>query len=132
MCFEGAGDSPCPVTKEGEHEIDQLTIITKSNDFMDELYDAIVQYPKSEKYALGADTKNSFLCFYRLIIAAAKKYFKKTTLHDADVELFVLKHFIRMAYDRHYISIKRYARLCAYLEEIGKMLGGWIKSVKKK
>ena len=44
---------------------------------MDEIYDAIVQYPKSEKFALGADTKNSFMRFYRLIIAASKKYYKK-------------------------------------------------------
>lgn len=99
---------------------------------MDEIYDAIVQYPKSEKFALGADTKNSFMHFYRLIIAASKKYYKKTTLHDADVELFVLKHFIRMGFERHYMSIKRYERLCAYIEEIGKMLGGWIKAAEKR
>ena len=99
---------------------------------MDELYDAVVQYPKSEKFALGAATKNSFLPFYRLIIAAAKKYYKKTTLHDADVELFVLKHFIRMGFERRYMTMKRYERLSGYLEEIGRMLGGWIKATEKK
>lgn len=99
---------------------------------MDELYDAVVQYPKSEKFALGADTKNSFMRFYRLIIAAAKKYYKKTTLHDADVELFVLKHFIRMGFERRYMTMKRYEMLSGYLEEIGRMLGGWIKATEKK
>lgn len=108
-----------------------LTIVTKTNDLLDEIYDALAQYPKSEKFALGADTKQAGLTFYRLIITAAKKYFKKTTLKDADVELFVLKNFIRMGHSRRYMNTKRYERLSRAIEEVGRMLGGWIKATEK-
>ena len=108
-----------------------LTIVTKTNDLLDELYDALAQYPKSEKFALGADTKQAGLTFYRLIITAAKKYFKKTTLKDADVELFVLKNFIRMGHSRRYMNTKRYERVSRAIEEVGRMLGGWIKATEK-
>ena len=111
--------------------IDKLTIIQKTEDLADEIYDAIMQYPKSEKYALGAETKNSLNHFYRLVITAAKKYYKKTTLHDADIELFVLKHFLRMGFERRYMTVKRYERMCRYIEEIGRMLGGWIKAAEQ-
>ena len=116
---------------EGLRRINKLSIITKTNDLLDELYDAIAQYPKSEKFALGADTKQAGLNFYRLIITAAKKYYKKTTLKDADVELFVLKNFIRMAHSRKYMNTKRYERLSRAVEEVGRMLGGWIQSTDK-
>ncbi len=109
----------------------KLTIITKTNDLLDEIYDAIAQYPKSEKFALGADTKQTGLNFYRLIITAAKKYYKKTTLRDADVELFVLKNFIRMGHNRRYMNTKRYERLSRAIEEVGRMLGGWIQTTEK-
>ena len=110
---------------------DKLTIITKTNYLLDELYDAIAQYPKSEKFALGADTKQAGLNFYRLIITAAKKYYKKTTLKDADVELVVLKNFIRMGHSRRYMNTNRYERLSRAIEEVGRMLGGWIISTDK-
>ena len=90
-----------------------------------------MQYPKYEKYALGTETKNSFNRFYRLLITAAKRYYKKTTLHDADVELMILKHFLRMGFERRYTTIKRYERMSRYIEEIGRMLGGWIKATEQ-
>ena len=64
----------------------KLTIITKTNDLLDELYDAIAQYPKSEKFALGADTKQTGLNFYRLIITAAKELYdsRHPDRHSAD------------------------------------------------
>ncbi len=98
---------------------------------MDEIFDAITQYPKSEKYSLGTDTKNSALAFYRLIITAAKKYYKKTTLKDADVELCTLKYFIRRGHNHRFMSTKRYERISRAIEEVGRMLGGWINSTNK-
>ena len=110
---------------------DKLTIVTKTNFLLDEIYDAIQQYPKSEKYLLGADTKQAGLTFYRLIVTAVKKYYKKTTLRDADVELLELKNFIRMGHSRRYMNTRRYERLSRAIEEVGRMLGGWIQSMEK-
>lgn len=108
--------------------MDKLTIITKINDMMDDLWQGIDQYPRREKFALGQDTKNAFLELDKLIVSAVKKYYKKTTLQQADVALFVLKQFIRIGYKRGYLSTKRYERLSRNVAEIGCMIGGWIKS----
>ena len=72
------------------------------------------------------------LALQRLIITAFKRYHKKTTLTDMDIELTMLKRMIRTAKDMRYLDTKKYKIWSEKLIEIGKMLGGWVKSVKMK
>lgn len=87
-------------------KIEKLPILTKSADFMDEIYDAIVQYPGAGGFALGADTKSRLYAVLPADCAASKKYYKKTTLHDADVELLSLETFYPHGLRRRYMSIE--------------------------
>lgn len=91
------------------------------------------QFPKSEKYALASDIKKSMYNLLKLIVETNKKYYKKTTLQQIDVELEVLRTFIRLAADPNlrYIHLNKYENWAKLLNEIGKMLGGWIKSAKQ-
>ena len=91
------------------------------------------QFPKSEKYALASDIKQSMYTLLRLIIAANKRYYKKTTLQEIDVELDTLRTLIRLSADSElrYLTLKKYENWSRMLNEIGKMLGGWIKAIKQ-
>lgn len=93
-------------------------------------YQAIHHFPKHEKHVLGAEIRLSMLKMQRLIITAYKRYHKKTTLTDLDIELVVLNKQIRLAKDLRYLDIKKYQIWATKLVEIGKMIGGWIKSAK--
>ena len=88
------------------------------------------QFPKSEKYGLANDIKAAMYNLLRLIITANKRYHKKTTLQEIDVELDTIRVFIRLASDKDnkYLPMKKYENWSKMLNEIGKMLGGWIKS----
>ena len=57
------------------------------------------QYPKAEKYALAADTKAAAYELLRLLVTANKRYHKKTTMQDADIQLDILRHLIRLGKD---------------------------------
>ena len=57
---------------------------------------------------------------------------KRATLYEADIELYHLKHLIRLSFELKYISPKGYEVSCNFLTEIGKMLGAWIKTLKEK
>jgi four helix bundle protein len=92
-------------------------------------YQSIKQFPKHETHVLGAEIRQSMLQMQRLIITAMKRYHKKTTLTDLDIELAVLKRRVRLAKDLRYVDIKRYQLWIVQIVEIGKMLGGWIKSL---
>ena len=67
-----------------------------------------------------------------------KKYYKKTTLQELDIELDVLRHFIRLAQDKRYygqniappLSFKKYENWSKLLNEIGRIIGGYMKHVK--
>ena len=95
-------------------------------------YIAIRQFPKSEKHCLGAEIRNTMWGLQRLVITAIKRFHKKTTLTDMDVELSLLKRQVRTAKDLRFIDLKKYEVWVRMIVEIGKMLGGWIKSIQTK
>ena len=97
---------------------------------MDYAYISLQQFPKSEKFALAGEIKTVMANLLRLIIRANKKYYKKTTLQDMDIELQTLKTYIRLSKDLGFLPFKKYEIWSRKLDEIGKMLGGWIKSQK--
>ncbi|WP_373712143.1 diversity-generating retroelement protein Avd [Jeotgalibaca porci] len=110
------------------------------NDFkiLQKVYDMILygnqclkQFPKAEKYAMAADIRQSMYRLLRLVIEANKKYHKKTTAQQMDVELEILRTFIRLAADKNlkYLPLNKYENWAKMLNEIGRMLGGWIKSM---
>ena len=109
----------------------ELKIKQKVFDMMLYAYPALAQFPKSEKFSLVADMKRCMNNLLEYIIEADKKYYKKTTLQMIDVELEKLKTYVRLSHKLGFLPMKKYEYWSGLLVEIGKMLGGWIKSVKK-
>ena len=121
-----------PETDEGVDQRNGLIILQKTKELMQYLYTSWVKYPKSEKPGFVADYKKILLEFLKYIITAQKKYYKKTTLQDADIQLELLRLFNDLSYDLKFIDEKRYLLISDRLCEIGRLLGGWIKSQKEK
>jgi len=89
---------------------------------------ALEQYPRKSKQSL---VRNIDLCMQqmlRLTIAGQKKYYKKTTLQELDIENATLQSFIRLSHRRGFLPIKKYKHWSSLVDEIGRMVGGWIKS----
>lgn len=113
--------------------MEDLKILQKTYDMI--IYGNIClrQFPKSERYALASDIKQSMYTLLRLIIAANKRYYKKTSLQEIDVELEALRTLIRLSADSEFkfLTLKKYENWSRMLAEIGKMLGGWMKAIKQ-
>ncbi len=92
------------------------------------------KFPKSEKYTLGQTTESSILKMLEEILLAGGSNIgsspKKEKLILASNKLDLIKILIRLAYDIKAIDQKGYITLEEMLQEIGKMLGGWIRSIK--
>ncbi len=90
------------------------------------------KYPKSERFDLCTDIKESCYKMLKLTMYAWKSANNKPKqleyLKDCDVELMVLKTLVRISYKMQYITDKNYMTWSNKISEIGKMLGGWIKS----
>lgn len=110
---------------------EDLKILQKCYDMIEYGYIALRQFPKSERHTLAAEIKRSMYDLLRLIIRANKRYFKKTTLQDIDIEIDNLRYLIRLANALGFLPFKQFENWSRNLNEIGKMLGGWIKSAKQ-
>lgn len=114
--------------KKGKEE---LVIQQRVYDMIMYAYPAIEQFPKSQKFSLAQDMKKCLDSIMRLVIMANKKYTKKTTLQELDVENEALKIYIRMAFELGYLPPKKYEIWSKLAVEVGKMIGGWIKATRE-
>jgi hypothetical protein len=107
-------------------------IIQKVYDFYRELYLAVEKMPKKDKYTLGEKTQKATLELLELLIAASyfSKSGKSSLLNKASIRLDLLKLIVRLSHAVNAIPMKKYLLLEEKLQEIGKMLGGWIRSFK--
>lgn len=101
-----------------------------------ELYKLLHSYragvPKADRYGLWQQIENICLELLELILAASQqtRTAKPALLQTASVKLSSLRFFIRLAKDTKAIDAKKYLALQALADEIGRMLGGWLRSVK--
>lgn len=94
------------------------------------IYPMLVHFPKAEKFALCQETKQS--C-YRMIresiqYQTALKRDKLYYLRQIDSELKYLLVLICTARNQHYITEGKALQLQETISEIGKILGGLMKS----
>jgi len=72
--------------------------------------------------------ENGILDFIRCVTIANHRHKKLPMLQLADEALIMLRIHVRLSHDLQFISTKSYEFACKQMEELGKMLGGWIKS----
>lgn len=108
--------------------MEELVIKRKLEEMIQYGYIAVSRFPKSERFTLVADIKSSMYAALRLTITANKRYHKKNTLQDLDIEVEMLRSLVRLARDLEFLPFKQYEHWQKLNVEIGKMIGGWIKS----
>lgn len=89
----------------------------------------LLQFPKYERHLLSADIRRSVSMIQRLTIVAWKRYHKKTSLQDLDIEVEVLRGWLRKALRAGHIRPHRYEVWARHVNDVGRMVGGWIKSL---
>ena len=111
-------------------EKSDLLIYKKYTDLYYYAYNLLEKYPKSERFGLASDIKNSMNTTIRNMLYAQKlgKEYKMKYLNMIDAELLYQRFSIRLSYNKRYISSNNYKTWSLKIAEIGKMLGGWIKS----
>lgn len=107
-------------------------ILTKVKDMMIYAYPVLAQFPKAEKFSLAQDIRHCMNELLELTISEEKKYIKKTTIEYMDIENEKLKQYIEIAMELKFISFHKYEVWLKYLVEIGRMIGGLLKSVSNK
>lgn len=98
-------------------------------------------FPKHEKYGLALEIRRAAYAVYGFIVEGQKRYHKKTALSNLDVRHEQLRMLVRLAHALGYFGFSdgdrdakpsaktgehRYLALSRLVDELGRMLGGWI------
>lgn len=97
--------------------------------------DIVRKYPKSETFALVKEIKSSLYNGMKLLMYSIKTYKvqdKLKYLGELDINLDLLKVYIRLSHRYKYISTQNYSSWSKILTDICNMLGGWINSCQKR
>ncbi|MFH1737895.1 MAG: diversity-generating retroelement protein Avd [bacterium] len=105
-----------------------LTIFQKAYDLTLRFFRETHEFPRDHKYTLGQKMKETCLDMLDAIVEANGAKDKKPALERASAQLERLRVYTRLAYDLKVVGIKKYEVLSKYSDEIGRMIGGWMKS----
>ncbi|MDD5266727.1 MAG: diversity-generating retroelement protein Avd [Methylococcales bacterium] len=86
-------------------------------------------FPRNRRFTLGERLESGMIEILELLVEAAYVTNKRDVLKLANRRLAVVRHLWRMAYELQTIPAKRYEQGARLLEELGKQVGGWLKSV---
>ena len=108
----------------------QSPIFSKTYDFILWLLNHTEKFPKSERFRLARRLEDTVFEFYHLLMKATRSTKRKQTiLLNADFSLQTLQLYLRISHDRHLTTDKQYQYASKKLLEIGRLLGGWLKSL---
>ena len=110
-------------------QTDDLLIRQKLEAMIEYGHIAVRMFPKQERHVLGAEIRSTMWGLLRLVVVCNKRYFKKTTLQELDAELDLLRCQVRLAKQLQYLDMKKYEHWARLNDELGRMIGGWIKSM---
>jgi four helix bundle protein len=90
---------------------------------------ALQQFPRYEKFVLAAKIRGQMYDVLALIVEVNKRQYRKTALTELDIAHETLRHLVELSYRQlEYIDRRKYLLWMEKIDEVGRLLGGWIKS----
>jgi len=92
------------------------------------LVPTIEAFPRSQKFMLGDRIQSIALAVLEALIEATYSRTRDRHLSEANLGLEKLRVLFRLAKDLRHIDVRRYEHAARTLDEVGRMVGGWIKT----
>ncbi len=111
-----------------------LKLIPKYEQYMEYIYSVVLKLPRTEKFNIGMDIKSIMhRCLENIIyLSFCEKSSNRKLSYCSliDSEFKIQRIYIRVMYKQKYINEKKYMYCISMLDELGRMLGGYIKYAK--
>ena len=110
----------------------EIPIFKKTYELYKTFYSFRAAIPKQDRYTLWQRCENLILDILEGILLASQlsRGEKLPTLQNTSLKLNFLRVFLRLAKETKTIDNRKYLQLEETVDEIGRMLGGWIKSTR--
>ena len=107
----------------------ELTLIPKSERYIQYMLDVILKLPRTEKFSIGTEYKNSMYKMLRdiLYISKIEKKERLYYINLVDAELNTQRIYLRIMKNNRWIDEKKFKNSIDLIYEIGKIVGGLVK-----
>ncbi|WP_104019137.1 four helix bundle protein [Roseovarius nitratireducens] len=121
----------------------EASILHKCREVIKLLNVHLNHFPRHERYGLCQQIRGAMYDVYALIVECHKRYHNKTSLTRLDVRHEQLRMLVNLAFEMGYYAfhdnkrgraeseaLRRYTAASILINEVGAMIGGWIRSLR--
>ena len=109
----------------------EMVIFTRTYDFVSWLIPLTLNFPRSQRWIVTARLQAAALEFFELIVEANAQHgqARASRLRAADAELVKVRLYLRLCEHWRWFTPGQYRHASEMVAEVGRLLGGWIKTV---
>ena len=107
-------------------------VITKTHDLIEWFLPHISKFPRNQRYTLGERLENNLFDVLELLIQANYRKEKSDKLEAANIKVETVRHLVRICHKLMFLDLKRYEFVSRNIDEVGRLIGGWIKQQKNR
>lgn len=110
----------------------QSPIFVKTYDMIQWLLPKTTRFSREYRFSMALPIQQHAFALQKHLVQAAKSRRRQDTidyLFQADVELTMLRYKIRLCRDLNLLRANSYEHASRLLDEVGRLLGGWKKSL---
>jgi hypothetical protein len=106
---------------------EELVVITKTYDLILWSCNHTSRFPRQHRFVLGERLERTLYDLLETLIQAKYTRDRKTLLEQANLKLEILRFQVRLAKDLQCLQMSSYEFASKHVEEIGRLVGGWLK-----
>jgi hypothetical protein len=106
----------------------EMLTIKRGYDFSKWLLQHTGKFPRSHRFSVAVKLENAILDFIEHTSVANMRQNKLPLLKEADEALVKARLLLRLSYELRFINFQSYEHGSGKLDELGRLLGGWIKN----
>ena len=103
-------------------------VLEKMYQFVLWLVPTVDKFPRAQKFLIGDRIQTGALDVLEHLIEAAYSRDKLPILNRINLQLEKLRYLFRLAFDLRIMDMRRYEFAARAIDEIGKLVGGWMKA----
>ena len=113
-------------------EKEPAVVVGKTYDFVLWLLPKVEGFPRSYRFSVGDRLVGQGLDLLQTLVQSAYTSDKARLLQQASLQTNGIRYLLRLAKDLRLLSLEAYGFSSGALEEIGRMVGGWQRSVARR
>ena len=107
---------------------EELTVLTKTYDLILWSYHYTGKFPRNHRFVLGERIERNLYDLLETLRRAKYSKPRQELLEKANLMLEILRFQMRLAKDWQCLKVESYGLAAKAMDEIGKLVGGWLKS----